>query len=362
MLFTIDWFHTHSRVNLYHLHFGPSMKKLIIVLAAFVILVGENLSETFVTFSGKILNPNGNEIIIQGKEFTKKIELLGDGSFSDTLRIPVEQYFYSFSDGNEYTSLFLRNGYNLNLNLNTLEFDESIRYTGKGSVNNNYLAQKYLLQEQVYSDESIFNLQQRAFKEKITQIEKEFIELLENVQGIDTNLVAGEQESRSRLIQRIEQEYNRKILMGETLAEGMDSPKFSNYENYNGKTTSLNDLQGRYVYIDIWATWCEPCKAEIPFLKKLEDKYHEKKIAFISISIDSEKDHNIWKEMVAEKELSGIQLFSDKDWNSEFIKNYLVNSIPRFILIDPEGKIISADAPRPSQGEIISILLNQLEI
>ena len=49
------------------------MKKLIIVLAAFVILVGENLSETFVTFSGKILNPNGNEIIIQGKEFTKKI-------------------------------------------------------------------------------------------------------------------------------------------------------------------------------------------------------------------------------------------------------------------------------------------------
>jgi thiol-disulfide isomerase/thioredoxin len=256
----------------------------------------------------------------------------------------------------------LRNGYNLNLNLNTLEFDESIRYTGKGSVNNNYLAQKYLLQEQVYSDESIFNLQQRAFKEKITQIKKEFIELLENVQGIDTNLVAGEQENRSRLIQRIEQEYNRKILMGETLAEGMDSPKFANYENYNGKTTSLDDLQGRYVYIDIWATWCEPCKGEIPFLKKLEDKYHEKKITFVSISIDSEKDHNIWKEMVAEKELSGIQLFSDKDWNSEFIKNYLVNSIPRFILIDPGGKIISADAPRPSQEKIISVLLNQLDI
>ena len=56
------------------------MKKLIIVLAAFVILVGENLSETFVTFSGKILNPNGNEIIIQDKEFTKKIELLKKSS------------------------------------------------------------------------------------------------------------------------------------------------------------------------------------------------------------------------------------------------------------------------------------------
>ena len=358
---TINWFHTHSRVNLYHLHFGPSMKKLIIALAAMVVLFGENLSETFVTFSGKILNPNGNEIIIQGKEFTKKIDLLGDGSFSDTLRVPEKQYFYSFFDGNEYTSLFLRNGYNLHLTLNTKEFDESIRYTGKGSINNNYLARKYLFQEQVFSD-TIFILQQRAFEDKIVQIEKEFIDLLENIQGIDTNLVAGEQKSRNQLIQRIKQEYNRKILMGETLAEGMDSPKFANYENYNGKTTSLDDLQGQYVYIDIWATWCKPCKAEIPFLKKLEEKYLEKKITFVSISVDSGKDHNIWKEMVAEKELPGIQLFADKDWNSEFIKNYLVNSIPRFILIDPGGKIISADAPRPSQGEIITILLNQLEI
>ena len=358
---TINWFHTHSRVNLYHLHFGPSMKKLIIALAAMVVLFGENLSETFVTFSGKILNPNGNEIIIQGKEFTKKIDLLGDGSFSDTLRVPEKQYFYSFFDGNEYTSLFLRNGYNLHLTLNTKEFDESIRYTGKGSVNNNYLARKYLFQEQVFSD-TIFILQQRAFEDKIVQIEKEFIDLLENIQGIDTNLVADEQKSRNQLIQRIKQEYNRKILMGETLAEGMDSPKFANYENYNGKTTSLDDLQGQYVYIDIWATWCKPCKAEIPFLKKMEEKYHEKKITFVSISVDSGKDHNIWKEMVAEKELPGIQLFADKDWNSEFIKNYLVNSIPRFILIDMGGKIISADAPRPSQGEIITILLNQLEI
>jgi len=53
------------------------MKKLIIALAAMVVLFGENLSETFVTFSGKILNPNGNEIIIQGKEFTKKNRIAG---------------------------------------------------------------------------------------------------------------------------------------------------------------------------------------------------------------------------------------------------------------------------------------------
>ena len=331
-------------------------------MALMVVLFGENTSETFVTFFGKILNPNGNELFIQGENFNKKIELLENGSFSDTLRLPEEKYFYTFFDGNEYTALFLKNGYNLNLILNTKEFDESIRYTGKGSENNNYLAQKYLHQEQVYSDESILNLKQKAFEEKITQIEAEFIELLENVQGIDPILVEEEQKARKKIINEIEQEYKRKILLAETLAEGMRSPKFVNYENYNGKTTSLDDLQGNYVYIDIWATWCGPCKAEIPFLKKLEKNYHEKKITFVGISIDTEKDNKLWKEMVESEELPGVQLFADQDWNSEFIKKYLVYGIPRFILIDPEGKIISADSPRPSQEEIITKLLDQLDI
>ena len=64
------------------------------------------------------------------------------------------------------------------------------------------------------------------------------------------------------------------------------------------------------------------------------------------------KDFEKWKKFVAEKQLGGVQLFADKDWNSDFMKSYSINSIPRFILIDPTGKVVSADASRPSNPKL----------
>ena len=146
-----------------------------------------------------------------------------------------------------------------------------------------------------------------------------------------------------------------------TVAKGNVSPQFENYENFKGGTTSLSDLKGKYVYVDVWATWCGPCKAEIPSLKKVEAQYHGKNIEFVSISVDALKDHDKWKAMVTEKELKGIQLFSDKSWKSEFVQGYLIKGIPRFILIDTEGNIITANAPRPSSEKLIE-LFNELKI
>ncbi|WP_346880929.1 TlpA disulfide reductase family protein [uncultured Algibacter sp.] len=132
-------------------------------------------------------------------------------------------------------------------------------------------------------------------------------------------------------------------------APGSISPKFENYENYKGGKTSLDDFKGQYVFIDVWATWCTPCKAEIPFLEKLEKKYHNKNITFVSISVDAQKDYDKWKRMIKDKNMAGIQLFADKDFDSEFIKAYNIFAIPRFILIDSEGKIINSESPKPSE-------------
>ena len=154
-----------------------------------------------------------------------------------------------------------------------------------------------------------------------------------------------------------------------TVAKGQPSPKFLNYENYKGGTTSLSDLKGAYVYIDVWATWCGPCKAEIPSLKKVENAYHGKNIQFVSISIDDDRTHDgswdkareDWKAMVADKELGGLQLFAPKGWKSQFVVDYKINGIPRFLLIDPDGNIVTPDAPRPSSEKLIE-LFNSLEI
>ena len=154
-------------------------------------------------------------------------------------------------------------------------------------------------------------------------------------------------------IEIIKKDFYRKLLLENLI--GNLSPSFD-YENHKGGKTKLEDLRGKYVYIDVWATWCGPCIAEIPHLKKVEEKYHGKNIEFVSISVDTEKDYEKWKKMVVAKELGGIQLFADKNWTSDFIKAYGINAIPRFILIGPDGKVIKADAARPSSTSLTELL------
>ncbi|TCC89996.1 TlpA family protein disulfide reductase [Pedobacter hiemivivus] len=141
----------------------------------------------------------------------------------------------------------------------------------------------------------------------------------------------------------IEEMYANDKMMSEQGA----APDFT-YPNVDGRSISLKDLLGKYVYIDIWATWCAPCKAEIPFLTKLEEDYHDRNIHFVSLSVDRMADKAKWISYVKDHQLQGIQLIADKDFKSDFVKKFNVNSIPRFILIDPTGKIVSGDAKRPS--------------
>ena len=148
-------------------------------------------------------------------------------------------------------------------------------------------------------------------------------------------------------------------------ARGEDSPKFKDYVNYNGGTTSFDDLigKGKYLYIDVWATWCGFCKKEIPLLKRFEQQYHGKNIEFVSINVDTKNLEGKWRETIEDKEMTGVQLFAgDKHQNLPFTKDYLIKGLPRFILVDPEGKIISSNAPAPSNGDKLEEIFNVLDI
>ncbi|MDB9244845.1 TlpA family protein disulfide reductase [Odoribacter splanchnicus] len=124
-------------------------------------------------------------------------------------------------------------------------------------------------------------------------------------------------------------------------------PSFK-FKDINGKEVALEDFKGKYVYIDCWATWCGPCKKELPYLGKLEEKYKDRNIVFVSIS--SDKDVAAWKKMVKMDKLGGVQLNIGTD--RTFHNALKISSIPRFMLIDPEGNLVSDNAPRPSNSQI----------
>jgi len=315
----------------------------------------------FAMLSGKITNPNSKKLeIVDAKNITIKTIILNeDGTFKDTLKV-VKKDMYALSDGNEYAALFLANGYDLSITLDTKAFDETLKVTGKGSKGSNYLAKKMLLQEETFTNiNDLYALDKSKFMDAINQKKKVFSKLKNSFKNLDPVLAINDTNDTKMLFEFIVARYDKVADLFKM--KGKPSPKFINYENYKGGTTSLDDLKGKYVYIDIWATWCGPCKAEIPYLKEIEEEFHGKNIAFVSISIDQKDAHDKWKEMIAEKKMGGIQLFADNDWKSQFVVDYGIKGIPRFLLIDTKGNVLNPDAPRPSNPKLKDVLTKLIE-
>ena len=150
------------------------MKKLIYVLsiALAIIACSEDAPIDYVTLSGKITNQSSDSLIVRSRTFSKKINVNPDGTFSDTLKI--ETGIFNLFDGNESTSLYLKNGFDLVITLDTKQFDETIGFKGFGAEANNYLAAISLKQEAVFENESLFDLEKPVFDQKVIEINESF--------------------------------------------------------------------------------------------------------------------------------------------------------------------------------------------
>ena len=456
------------------------MKKLILIVLTITLLScskEETKQIDYAIFSGKIGNFVEGEISLGNS--IKSIEIIKiseDGTFSDTIKSVIPGY-YTFKYGNETSKIYLQPGYHINLTLDPEQFDESIKYTGKGSDENNYLAQKFLKEEGLGKFLSYMNLgslNETDFVRKMDSIKNMQLNYLNQHKDLNSAFKALEEgeivygwanimndyEAYKRYISKndefkvsenypdftkglnledeslvdvtnykmyLQKYYNQKlskeltneeidrqtayltsiskdvksqkiknellfadarygisytgelqeyydIFMANStndehkkditdkynklikLSKGNISPKFVDYENFKGGTTSLDDLKGKYVYVDVWATWCGPCKREIPYLKEITNKYDGKNITFVSMSIDKKGAYDKWRKMVEDEKLEGVQIFAPNDWKSQFVTDYGIMGIPRFILIDPKGNIVNANAPRPSSKELIKLL------
>jgi len=446
-----------------------SLLLLIAILSSFT------TPKATITLSGKITNTEGGKIWIKGESFEKEINLKSDGTFSEKLPIDYEG-IYAIETSKNRMPIYFSKDSKINLTADDSNFSKTLKYTGKGSIENQYIARKTSITSQI-SNEELYKLKESEFLNKINEIknsistlynktkfsdtnfkEKEVVNIhyleqknlllyikmhayysglngfevsetfpkfdekmdldnesdflfstdyqdivmtkfFENIKGDEGSFFVSarnaipeikalkSQSIKNRLIQNgvndinienanYKNTYNEFISItndpkikeilttnyNNTIAvePGKPSPTF-NYENHKGGETSLESLKGKYVYIDVWATWCGPCIKEIPSLQKVEEQFQGKNIVFVSISIDNSKDREKWSNYVNKKELSGIQLLADKEWDSKFIKEYNIQGIPRFILIDANGNILNAQAPRPSDPNLIE-LLNSLQL
>ncbi|RYY85783.1 MAG: redoxin domain-containing protein [Chitinophagaceae bacterium] len=146
------------------------------------------------------------------------------------------------------------------------------------------------------------------------------------------------------------------LLQLNSLMRGRQAPNFAAEATNNNRFT-LDQFRGRYVVLDVWATWCGPCRQESPFFEDLAEKYTDERLAFVALSVD--EDRMAWLREARFKSARVLQLHV-ADALESFMKPYGVQTIPRFILIDPQGRIVNAFMPAPSDAEFASILQREI--
>ncbi|MCF6278798.1 MAG: TlpA family protein disulfide reductase [Flavobacteriaceae bacterium] len=332
------------------------MKKIIILFVVIALSSCKEQIKDYVSIQGKITNSSDEALTILGENFQKSITINSDGTFQDTLKV-IEGGFHGLTIGSIKSFIYVKNGYDLELNFDKKKFPNSVNFNGNGSGTNNYLFEKvkYINNGKLSDPKWFTGLKKAEFDEKIASISKDLDALLVGAKDLDPEVLKSEQENNIKFIEFFNTGYKRESEMSNVIKKGTPSPKF-NYPNTEGENISLDDLKGKYVYVDVWATWCGPCIREIPSLKELNKEYSGKALAIVSLSIDDVANKDKWLKMVADKDLQGIQIMADKAWDSDFIKAYNITGIPRFILIDKEGNILDANAPRPSNPRLKEVL------
>lgn len=167
-------------------------------------------------------------------------------------------------------------------------------------------------------------------------------------QGLDTLLSAKERFG-------ISEEYIDKFRERASAVPGSAFPDVKLID-VDGNSVTMEKFRGKYVYIDLWASWCVPCVKEVPYLQTLEKELQNEDVVFVSISTDSSEQP--WRKKMADLNMHGNQLLNA---DGKLCDRLNVSGIPHFLIYDKEGHLHTYNAPRPSTGEALKQMLEKLK-
>ncbi len=149
---------------------------------------------------------------------------------------------------------------------------------------------------------------------------------------------------------------NRLVESWQAILPGNEVPSFL-FTDWNDQTVGTDQWKGKNSYIMVWDTGCGPSRYEQGLWNELVDEIKSENLQFIAIGIDREKE--TWREEVINFGTRGLNWYDERGIQSDFNKHFLISGVPKFMLVDAGGRIIQADAPRPSANirEVLQPLL-----
>jgi thiol-disulfide isomerase/thioredoxin len=128
------------------------------------------------------------------------------------------------------------------------------------------------------------------------------------------------------------------------------SPLDLKFTSVDGKAIDLSKLRGKVVLVDFWATWCPPCREEVPNVVAAYQKYHDKGFEILGISLDQDKDALL--AFTKEHGMVWPQYFDGKGWDNDISKGFGIEEVPTMWLVGKDGKLITTDAREDLAGQV----------
>lgn len=349
------------------------MKKLIYLFTAVAALAACNGGNQGYTVTGTVEKAADGDTVylesVEGRRFVKlDSAIIKDGKFvfKGTQDTAVNRYISYRATGKEgmVIDFFLENG-KININLTPGEND-SATGTPNNDAYQEIRAQLTGLNRQLMdtynsmSDTTLTDEQRDGKRAEMEELQNKMMEVTKNgiaknitnpvgIQLLKQNFYYMEVTELDPLMPQIPAAYDNDeviIKIKDNVAKMKATAvgqKFTDFEMLTpeGKPVKLSDYvgKGKIVLVDFWASWCGPCRREMPNLVDAYAKYKNKNFEIVGVSLDQNGDS--WKEAIGKLKITWPQMSDLKYWNCEGAKLYAVSSIPHTVLIDGEGTIIA---------------------